>query len=55
MIFSIIFIIALFIMVAANSFVPYHYEGSAIFLVYGFVNVYIYYIQYMFTITKEEV
>jgi phosphatidylglycerophosphate synthase len=54
MVFSIIFIIAMFIIVASNSLVPYGYQGSAIFLVYAFVNLYIYYIQYMFTITKEE-
>jgi len=54
MVFSIVFIVAIFIIVASNTLVPYHYEGSAIFLVYSFVNLYVYYIQYMFTTTREE-
>jgi hypothetical protein len=53
MVFSIIFIVAIFIIVASNSLVPLYYEGSAIFLVYAFVNLYVYYIQYMFTTTRE--
>lgn len=54
LVFSSIFIVALFIIIATNSLMPYNYSGSAIFLVYGFVNVYVYYLQYMYTITREE-
>ena len=39
---------------ASNQLIPYNYTGSTILLVYGLVNVYVYYLQYMFTITKEE-
>ena len=44
----------IFIVVASNQLIPYNYTGSTILLVYGLVNVYVYYLQYMFTITKEE-
>lgn len=54
MVFSVMFIVVIFILAASNSLVPYHYEGSAIFLVYSFVNMYVYYIQYMFSITQQE-
>ena len=54
LVFSSVFIIALFIIIASNAFVPFYYSGSAIFVVYAFINVYVYYIQYMFTITKSE-
>ena len=48
------FILLIFIAVASNQLIPYNYTGSTILLVYGLVNVYVYYLQYMFTITKEE-
>lgn len=54
MVFSSIFIFALFVLVASNSLVLYNYSGAAILLVYGLTNTYIYYLQYMFTITREE-
>jgi hypothetical protein len=53
-VFSSIFIIVIFIISVSNAFIPYSYEGSAIFFAYSFVNIYVYYIQYMFTITTDE-
>jgi len=54
MVISSVFIFLIFVVVAANQLIPYNYSGSAILLVYGLVNLYVYYLQYMFTITKEE-
>jgi hypothetical protein len=54
MVISSAFIFFIFIIVAGNQLIPYNYSGSAILLVYGLVNLYVYYLQYMFTITREE-
>ena len=54
MVISSVFIFLIFIIVAANQLIPYNYSGSTVLLVYGLVNLYVYYLQYMFTITKEE-
>lgn len=53
-VFSSIFIVIIFIIACSNAFIPYNYEGPVIFLTYAFVNMYIYYLQYMFSITREE-
>lgn len=53
--FSSVFIFAVFIIVISNSLILFNYSGSVILLVYALINVYIYYLQYMFTITREEV
>lgn len=55
MAFSSVFIFAVFIIVISNSLILFNYSGSVILLVYALINVYIYYLQYMFTITREEV
>jgi hypothetical protein len=54
MAFSSAFIIGVFIIVVSNALAPYNYSGSSILVVYTLVNVYVYYLQYMFTITREE-
>lgn len=53
MVISSVFIFIIFIVVAANQLIPYNYSGSSVLLVYGLVNIYVYYLQYMFTITRE--
>lgn len=55
MAFSSVFIFAVFIIVISNSLILFNYSGSVVLLVYALINVYIYYLQYMFTITREEV
>ena len=52
--FSSVFIFAVFVIVVSNSLVLFNYEGSQIFLVYSLINLYVYYIQYMFSITSDE-
>jgi len=54
MVISSVFIFIIFIVVAANQLLPYNYNGSSVLLVYGLVNIYVYYLQYMFRITREE-
>ncbi len=53
MVISSVFVFIIFIVVAANQLIPYNYNGSSVLLVYGLVNIYVYYLQYMFTITRE--
>ena len=55
MMFSCIFIFTILVIILSNSLMPYNYSGSAIIVVYGFVNIYVYYLQMMYTITEEEV
>lgn len=55
MAFSSAFIFGVFIIVVSNSLILYNYSGSGIMVVYGLINIYVYYLQYMFTITREEV
>jgi hypothetical protein len=55
MAFSSAFIFGIFIIIVSNSLVLFSYSGSSILIVYGLVNIYVYYIQYMFTITRDEV
>lgn len=52
--FSCAFILAIFIIVVSNALAPYNYNGSGILVVYSMVNIYVYYLQYMFTVTREE-
>jgi hypothetical protein len=54
MAFSSAFIIGVFIIVVSNALAPYNYSGSSVLVVYALVNVYVYYLQYMFTVTREE-
>jgi len=54
MVFSCIFILSLFIIIASNSLVLFNYKGPSILLVYGLINIYVYYLQYMYSITREE-
>lgn len=54
MVFSCMFILALFIIIATNSLILFNYKGSSILLVYGLINIYVYYLQYMYSITGEE-
>ena len=54
MCFSSAFILAVFIILVSNALVPYNYSGSTILVVYSLINVYIYYLQYMYTITRDE-
>jgi uncharacterized protein YhhL (DUF1145 family) len=54
MAFSCAFILAVFIIVVSNALAPYNYNGSGILVVYSLVNIYVYYLQYMFTVTREE-
>ena len=51
---SVIFITVIFILIISNSLAIYNYKGSSILFVYCFVNIYVYYLQFMFTITTEE-
>lgn len=51
-VFSSIFIVVIFIIACSNAFIPFNYEGPVIFLTYAFVNIYIYYLQYMYTVTR---
>jgi hypothetical protein len=55
MVFSSVFIFAVFLIITSNALMPLNYSGSSIVLVYGLVNVYVYYLQIMYTITEEEV
>jgi hypothetical protein len=52
--FSSVFIFAVFIMLISNSLILFNYSGSVVLIVYGLINVYVYYLQYMYTITREE-
>ena len=54
MVISSLFIFVIFIVIAANQLIPYNYNGFSVLLIYGLVNIYVYYLQYMFTITREE-
>lgn len=53
MILSAFFIFAIFVIVVSNSLILYNYSGEKIFFTYSLINVYVYYLQYMFTITRE--
>lgn len=52
MVFSSIFIFAVFVMAVTNSFILFNYSGPVILAVYGLINIYIYYLQYMFSVTR---
>lgn len=52
---STIFIITIFVSVASNKLTPYNYQGSSIIIVYGLINTYFYYLQYMFTVTLDQI
>ena len=54
MVFSCVFILVLFILLVSNSLTLFNYSGSAIMVSYGFINTYVYYLQYMYAITGEE-
>lgn len=54
MVFSSVFILAVFIVVVSNSLILYNYSAPAILIVYTLINIYLYYLQYMYTITPEE-
>lgn len=54
MVFSSVFIIAVFIIIISNSLILYNYSAPAILIIFTLVNIYVYYLQYMYTITREE-
>lgn len=51
---SLFFILAMALLLYTDSFTIFNYSGQRIFLVYTFFNFYVFYLQYMYTITREE-
>jgi membrane protein YdbS with pleckstrin-like domain len=52
--FSLVFLLAVIIIISSNALAIFNYKPSSILLVYTFVNTYIIYLQYMYSITREE-
>ncbi len=56
MIYSMIFILCLFsLFVGDHALGAYYYNGADIIILYGFMNFYIWYLQYMYTPTFNDV
>ena len=55
LIFSFIFFLVISIMLVANGFSVYEYTGNRILILFGFMNMYTVYLQYMYSINKAEV
>ena len=54
MVFSGVFIFAVFIIIVSNSLILYNYSAPVILIIFTLINIYVYYLQYMYTITREE-
>ena len=54
MFFSIFFIFISIVMFFVNGYHIFSYEGNRILLLYTQANLYAFYMQYMYSITKEE-
>jgi hypothetical protein len=53
MAYSILFIVAMMIFVFTdNALGAYHYDGTTVIFLYGLMNLYTWYLQYMYTATK---
>ena len=53
MVYSILFILAMVLFLATdNAFGAYHYDGTTVVFLYGLMNLYTWYLEYMYSPTK---
>lgn len=52
--FSFIYIILIIFMLIVSGFGVYEYAGNRILILYTFMNMYTYYLQYMYTVTRDQ-
>ena len=55
LVFSFIFFLVIIIMLIINGFSVYEYTGNRILILFGFMNMYTVYLQYMYSINGAEV
>jgi hypothetical protein len=52
--FSFLFIVIIFVMLIIDGFSVYEYTGNRILILFGFMNMYTIFLQYMFSINTKE-
>lgn len=52
--FSFIYIVVILVMLAIEGFSVYEYTGNRILILFGFMNMYTIYLQYMYSINNQE-
>ena len=54
LLFSFIFIVVIVVMLIIDGFSVYEYTGNRILILFGFMNMYTIYLQYMYSINSAE-
>lgn len=54
LLFSFLYIVVILVMLIIEGFSVYEYTGNRILILFGFMNMYTIYLQYMFSISSQE-